>query len=700
MIKLLKDSSTIEKLPEERFQMIINHDTTMTGQVINGLISLVHTEPRALISTGDIWHCRLGHPSNQAIKILGLPPSSSTNRGGEFENKNFAELAASCGFVHLFAPTSTPEHNGFAERANCTILNKARCLLLTSKLPRSYWAGAVNTALFLSNLMPTPSRDNLSPFWAWSSKPSRIKSLKTFGCKAFILVHKNRREWKDKAVIITRHALSVEDSFPSLAANPEIHDCSRWVDINKENNEAFFDCEYIEPEHINDTSDVCHLDSSPSVEQAPKISENPNPCHPKNHCRRKAISGSKSSFWLEAIRRELNAMQKLEFGDVIPLEKDFKLAGTTWVFRQKRNELNEVIEYKARLFAQGFSQKFGQDYLKTFAPTGCLHSLRTLIAFSAAHNLDFQQLDIRSAFLNAPLDEKVYLSIPQGLQMCRKTHCLRLKKPIYGLKQAPIAWYKRLTSWLEGLGFNASISDPCVFFRKTHPPIWLFFHVYDITVFGSDLFSFKEDIKKEFEVKDLGKADQMLGIKLIHSDNSVILSQAHYAESVLALYGRSECKPMMTPMVPNTHLEESNPKECSRFEALNTNYRSAVGSLNYLSVPTRPDISFAVSFLSQFLKKPGIHHWNAFLHVLRYLRGTVDYSLHYMAHGVGGLCAYSDADWGNCRQTRRSITGFVISFKDFLVIWKTHKQPSVSLSTAEAEYKALTDLSTEVLWLR
>ncbi|MBW0563916.1 hypothetical protein O181_103631, partial [Austropuccinia psidii MF-1] len=130
-------------------------------------------------------------------------------------------------------------------------------------------------------------------------------------------------------------------------------------------------------------------------------------------------------------------MQKLEVWDVIPLEKDFKLVETKWVFRQKRNDLNEVIEYKARLCAQGFAQKFGQDYSKTFAPTGRLHSLRKLISFSAAHNLDFQQLDIRSAFLNAPLDEKVYLSIPQRLQMYRNTHCLRLKKAIYRLKQAP-----------------------------------------------------------------------------------------------------------------------------------------------------------------------------------------------------------------------------------------------------------------------
>ncbi|MBW0480193.1 hypothetical protein O181_019908 [Austropuccinia psidii MF-1] len=108
----------------------------------------------------------------------------------------------------------------------------------------------------------------------------------------------------------------------------------------------------------------------------------------------KAISGSESSFWLDAIRQELNAMQKLEVWDVIPLAKDFKLVGTTWVFRQKHNELNDVTECKARLCAQGFSQTFRQEYSKTFAPTGRLHSLKTLIALSAAHKWDFQQLDI------------------------------------------------------------------------------------------------------------------------------------------------------------------------------------------------------------------------------------------------------------------------------------------------------------------
>ncbi|MBW0505428.1 hypothetical protein O181_045143 [Austropuccinia psidii MF-1] len=505
---------------------------------------------------------------------------------------------------------------------------------------------------------------------------------------------------------LVRHTLFIEDKFPSLDDKPNVPTFSRWVEIDQEDDDTFFDCKEVEPEEFNDSNTS---ETSSPADQA-QIPESSTSRYPDAHRKIKtfiasstsapasysrAISGNESSLWVDAICKELDAMKRLEVWSVIPLREDFKLVGTTWVFKWKYNTMNEITEYKARLCAQGFSQTFGQDYSKTFAPTGRLHSLRTLIAYSVAKNLDFQQLDICSAFLNASLDEDVYLSIPQGLAMCRKSYCLKLKKAIYGLKQAPLAWYKRLTAWLTGSGFTA-----CVFFRKAPPPIWLFFHVDDIAVFGSELSSFKEDIKREFDVKDLGKADLMLGVKLDHVNGGLFLSQTHYVESVLALYGMSKCRSVATPMVPNSHLEEGSSEECNAFKALNTNYRSAVGSLSYLSVATTPDISFAVSSLSQFLEKPGMVHWNAFLHVLRYLKGTAGLGLFYASGGGSGLCAYSDADWGNCKQTRRSVTGFIISFNSCLVIWKTRKQPTVSLSTTEAEYKALTDLSTEVLWLR
>ncbi|MBW0478652.1 hypothetical protein O181_018367 [Austropuccinia psidii MF-1] len=781
----IRRTIVIEKLAQEKFKIVINRETTVTGQIINVLMSVTHEEPKALMPAGDVWHHKLGHPLNQASKTLGLPSLSNTcetcilgklallpfsssfekvnqpleyihkdlvgpitpesnsgfpyfltivdqftsfksvrflktkneafkeiiewkayaeklhsprikklvsDRGREFGNKNFPMLAASCGFVHLFAPTSTPENNGFPEHANRTILDKVRCLLLTSNLPRSYWAKAVNTASFLSNIVPTPSRDNLSPFSLWSSKPSRIKRLKTFGCKDFILIHKNKREGKlsttskegillgfvndnsaykilrlrDKAVVITRHSLFVEDKFPSLDNTPIVPPFFRWVEIDQEDDNTFFDCKEIHECSASRYPDThCRTKvigpRHPTLIQGDVDAQNIFPYSPRPKTfiasstpvpasYSRAISGSKSSLWIDAIREELHSMKRLGVWSVIPLRQDFKRVGTTWVFKRKHNAMNEITEYKARLCAQGFSQTFGQDYSKTFAPTGFLQSLQALIAYSVKKNLDFQQLDICSAFLNASLDGDVYLSIPQGLAMCKKSYCLNLKKAIYGLRQAPLAWYKRLTAWLTD----------------------------NIAVFGSELSSFKEDIKNEFDVKYLGKADLMLGIKIDHFNYGLLLSQTHYVEMELALYGMSECRLVATPMVPHSHLEESSLEECT----------------------TRPDISFAVSSLSQFLEKPGMEHWNAFLHVLRYLKGTTYLGLLYALNKDSGFCAYSDADWGNCKHTRHSFTGFILSFNNCLIIWKTHKQPMVSLSTTKAEYKALTDLCTKVLWLR
>ncbi|MBW0517036.1 hypothetical protein O181_056751 [Austropuccinia psidii MF-1] len=214
-----------------------------------------------------------------------------------------------------------------------------------------------------------------------------------------------------------------------------------------------------------------------------------------------AVRCPTSELWTKAIKKELKMMKKLEVWEEVPIKDTMRLVGTTWVFKTKRNDQNQIIEYKARLCAQGFSQIQGSDYSKTFAPTGRLNSLRTLISFSVSKNLNFEQLDIKSAFLNAPLEEEVYLSIPQGLDSDKKQKCLKLKRAIYGLKQAPLAWYKRLLSWLISIGFKISKSDSCVFFSEGSELIWLFLHVDNIGIFGKNLTNFKKEIEKEFQTK-------------------------------------------------------------------------------------------------------------------------------------------------------------------------------------------------------
>jgi hypothetical protein len=176
-----------------------------------------------------------------------------------------------------------------------------------------------------------------------------------------------------------------------------------------------------------------------------------------------ALRSKKASGWIEAIQNELDAMRRLDVWEVVDRTPSMKTVGTTWVFKKKK-DCDANIVFKARLCAQGFSQTHGVDYSRTFAPTGRLNSLRALISYAATNDLDFQQLDVKTAFLNADLEEEVFLSIPQGVDEDKQARCLRLKKAIYGLKQAPLAWYNQLSNWLLSVGFKSAMSDPCVFY--------------------------------------------------------------------------------------------------------------------------------------------------------------------------------------------------------------------------------------------
>ncbi|MBW0495272.1 hypothetical protein O181_034987 [Austropuccinia psidii MF-1] len=380
---------------------------------------------------------------------------------------------------------------------------------------------------------------------------------------------------------------------------------------------------------------------------------------------RSSLKGPSSNEWSKEIEKELTSMVDLNVWDVMELKPDYKLVITTWVFQIKTNHLKEVTEHKAQLCAQGLSQTPGVDLGKTYSPMGRLNSLRCLIFHSGSNGIEFHQVDINSAFLNAPLDNTAFLSIPQGLEIDNRRFCLCLKKAIYGLKQAPLAWYDCLKAWL------------C-----------------------PDVSIIKAELNSEFKIKDIGLADLILGIKVTHCLGHVSLDQGHFIESLLKLYGMGLCKTVATPLLPNTHLILDTEQEKVKFEKLGVNYCSAIGSMNYLSIGTRPDLSHAVSSLSQFLEKPGFLHWQAFLHILRYLKGTPNVGLVYYGGGPTSVEAYSNADWGNCPETQRSITGYLATFGGNLVLCKTRKQPSVSILTAEVEYKALCDLVSELLWLR
>ncbi|MBW0461525.1 hypothetical protein O181_001240 [Austropuccinia psidii MF-1] len=818
LLTLFKKKVSINRV-EEKFTLESEDRILLEGRLINRLMHIDYTLPSSLLTVNNqsLWHKRLGHPSSQVLKLMGLPSESSicstceinkahqqpfnqkfdaaikpldcihldlvgpivpasvsgfhyiltivdqstsfkivkflknksdtfsqfsivkifmenqqdrkikrivSDRGGEFLNKHFKNLAEVCGITHILSPAETPQHNGYAERANRTILEKTRCLLGSANLPDYYWAEA-------------------SP---------RVKRLRTFGCLAFIANPRKHRTWKmgpagvegillgyenentayrilrisDAKVIITKHATFDETKFPSLTGvNKEgklnLSEFTMTVDESRPD-EAEEDANCSETVDEIRVSSLCEAPPPTMVDEVHGGGEGPlstelapvtparikviGPRHPTlissdidnlnilPYTRRadalltladatprtykEALTAPNKDLWLAAIDRELSSMKKLQVWDIVERHDNFRLIGTT----------------------PDFAQTQGIDFEKMYAPTGCLNSLRTLIAFAAAKGLEFHQIDIKSAFLNAPLSVEVFLHVPQGLELDNKRWCLRLNKAIYGLKQAPLAWYECLKEWLVGANFQACILDPCVFYRAGAKPIWLYLHVDDIAVFGSEIADFKKEIAQKFEIKDLGPADLLLGVKITQKEGCVYLDQQHFCESLLDQYGMSECKSTCTPLVPKEQLLVATQDEVNKLNLLKVNYRSAIGSINYLSTATRPELCFAVSSLSQYLENPGVKHWHAFLHVLWYLKGSLNVGLKYKKNGAQGISAWSDADWGNCCSTRRSVTGYLATFHGGLALWKTRKQPLVSISTAEAEYKALCDLTSELMWLK
>ncbi|MBW0593248.1 hypothetical protein O181_132963 [Austropuccinia psidii MF-1] len=174
-------------------------------------------------------------------------------------------------------------------------------------------------------------------------------------------------------------------------------------------------------------------------------------------------------------------------------------------------------------------------------------------------------MDVQSAFLNAPLQEEICLEIPQGVLADRETHVLQLNKPLYGLKQASFAWYKHLTKWFTTLGFQCSITDPCVFWRKDNSPIWIYVPVDELAIFGRNLEDFKQEIKKDFDMKDLGKSQLLLGIKINHVSNGFSLNQEHCINELADIYNINNLIPSNTPLNPHIQLAISSDKEHEEF---------------------------------------------------------------------------------------------------------------------------------------
>jgi hypothetical protein len=418
-------------------------------------------------------------------------------------------------------------------------------------------------------------------------------------------------------------------------------------------------------------------------------------------------------LWEKAIQEELATLKAAGTWEIVDAPVGVNVVGSKWVFRAKKDAAGNVVRYKARLVAQGFSQVPGVDYFDTFAPVARLASIRTVLAFAAAEDYETGQIDIKGAYLNGELteDEVIFMKQAPGYEERGedgKVKVLRLWKSLYGLKQAGRRWYQKLVLIMTKLGFSRCEGDQAVFYRrceKTNVLIVVLVHVDDCSIVGKTkalIARFKVEMAKFVDITDMGDLHWILGIEVrrIREEKKILLSQKSYIDSILRRYGFEDLKPVSTPMDPSIRLTSAqSPSTTEEFAGMrNVPYHEAVGSLMYATLGTRPDICFAVQTVSRFNVKPGLAHWEAVKRIFRYLKGTKDLWL-----GYGGaardLVGYADAD-GSMNEDRKAISGYAFMINGGAVSWSAKRQEIISLSTTESEYIAATYAAKEALWLR
>ena len=315
-------------------------------------------------------------------------------------------------------------------------------------------------------------------------------------------------------------------------------------------------------------------------------------------------------------------------------------------------------------------------------------------------------MDVDTAYLNAKLQEPIYMCQPPGHMQGNNNQVLLLKKCLYGLKQSGREWYKCLVKTLAGMGFTKSSSDAAVFSRRGKQGYAVIAAaVDDLTITAPDeatIFGIKEDLARIFRMKDLGEIHWLLNLKIERDmkNKSLSISQSAYIDKILRRFNLQDAKTSTTPLDPNIKLtkDQSPTTDAEKEDMKKIPYRQAIGSLMWTAVATRPDIAFSVSLLSQFLENPGRTHWNAVKRVFQYLKGTRNNKLTYGVNN-NGLVGYTDADWAS-QDHRHSISGYIYQIDGGSVSWSCQKQSIVALSSTEAEFIALTHASKEALWLQ
>lgn len=400
--------------------------------------------------------------------------------------------------------------------------------------------------------------------------------------------------------------------------------------------------------------------------------------------------------------------RRTQHGRLYQGRKTKKILSNRWVFKTKINQKGEIEKLKARLVVRGHTQREGIDYQEAFSPVARYESIRALLAASANDEMHVHQMDVTSAYVQGDLSDEVYMEQPEMyVQRGEESKVCKLLKPLYGLKQSGREWYRKLDGYITSNGGIRTAADPCVYvFGKDNRQVITIVYVDDLILASKEIEELKRvktNLKSTFKMVDLGPIHDVLGISVEREGQtgSILLSQERYVKELLSRFKMEDVKSVSTPIESTIKItKEMCPNsEEERQEMENRPYRELIGGLNYLANATRPDIAYAASTLSRFCANPGRTHWILAKRVLRYLKGTQNYGIKY-SKDKSNVTAYTDSDWAGDTDDRKSCTGNVIILANGPISWKSRKQASVALSTMEAEYAALAEISREIVYIK
>jgi len=613
-------------------------------------------------------------------------------------------------------------------------------------LPLSFWGHALETAAFTLNRAPSKSVE-MTPYELWFGKKPKLSFLKVWGCDVYVKkLQPDKLEPKaekcvfigypketigytfyhrsEGKVFVAKNGSFLEEFLSKGVSGrkveleeviePSLHEmassaASETVPVMTSPNEEGTN----DADHETPKEDTTVLRRSTRTRTAPDlyvpvmnvmVVENDDPATYDE-----AMMSPDSDKWLEAMKFEMGSMYENQVWTLVDLSNDRKAVENKWIFKKKTDADGNVTVYKARLVAKGFRQIQGVDYDETFSPVAMLKSVRIMLAIAAFFDYEIWQMDVKTAFLNGNIEEELYMVQPKGFVDPKDADKVcKLQRSIYGLKQASRSWNLCFDEVIKGFGFVQTYGEACIYKKVSGSSVaFLILYVDDILLIGNDielLKSVKDYLNGKFSMKDLGEAAYILGIK-IYRDRSrrlIGLSQSTYLDKILKKFRMDESKKGFLPMLQGKTLSKTqSPATAEDREVMNKiPYASAIGSIMYAMLCTRPDVAHAISLTSRYQSDPGLEHWTAVKNIFKYLRRTKDMFLIYGGEEELVAKCYVDASFDTDPDDSKSQSGYVFVMNGGAVSWRSSKQSVVAGSSTEAEYVAASEAAQEAVWMK